>query len=326
MSQIFSPPWWARNPHVQTILPVLTKVDRPELKRERLELADGDFIDLDWQGSPAAEQPILVIIHGLEGSAESHYARRILAESKALGLSAVVHHHRSCSGELNRLPRGYHSGDTEDLHCTLQHLKNRFPNNALLAVGYSLGGNVLVKYQGEQQQNSLITKAVAVSAPLQLGSCANRLEKGFSKVYQSYLIKQLQQKMRGKVANPDLAPKMPITHHDIEQLNTFYAFDDKVTAPLHGFENVDDYYTRASGMPYLSKICKPTLVIHAKDDPFMTPAVIPNSQQLSTYVQYELHANGGHVGFIDGGSPWRPRYYLEKRILNFLTSLEASVC
>lgn len=326
MSQQFSPPWWAKNPHVQTILPVLTKVDRPALRRERIELADGDFIDLDWQGIPQPNQAILVIIHGLEGSAESHYARRILAASKAIGLCSVVHHHRSCSGELNRLARGYHSGDTADLQTTLEHLKANYPHNRLLAVGYSLGGNVLVKYQGEQQDQSLIDKAVAISAPLQLGSCANRLEKGFSKVYQSYLIKQLQQKMRGKVAKPELKPLMPISKQDIDSLTTFYAFDDKVTAPLHGFDGVDDYYTRASGMPYLNRIAKPTLVIHAKDDPFMTPAVIPAQDQLSEHVQYELHENGGHVGFINGGSPWRPKYYLEQRILSFLTSLEAAVC
>ena len=119
---------------------------------------------------------------------------------------------------------------------------------------------------------------------------------------------------------------MPINKSDIEQLKTFYLFDDKITAPLHGFTDVDDYYTRASGLPYLSQITKPTLVIHAKDDPFMTNAVIPTPQQLSAQVQYELHDNGGHVGFIEGGSPWRPQYYLEKRVLNFLTSLEASAC
>ncbi|MGS0689541.1 hydrolase [Shewanella sp. 30m-9] len=326
MKPTFSPPWWAKNPHVQTILPALTKVDRPQLDRERLELSDGDFIDLDWQGTPENHRAILVIIHGLEGSAESHYARRILTASKAIGLCAVVHHHRSCSGELNRLARGYHSGDTQDLQTTLQHLKAHHPNSPLLAVGYSLGGNVLVKYQGEQQQQSLIDKAVAISAPLQLGSCANRLEKGFSKVYQSYLIKQLQQKMRGKLSRPELAAVMPINHKDIEQLNTFYAFDDKITAPLHGFNDVEDYYTRASGLPYLSLIAKPTLVIHAKDDPFMTDAVIPSNNQLSNQVQYELHDNGGHVGFINGGSPWRPKYYLEQRVLNFLTSAETSKC
>ncbi|MGS0681574.1 hydrolase [Shewanella sp. 125m-7] len=326
MSQKFSPPWWAKNPHVQTILPVLTKVDRPHLSRERLELDDGDFIDLDWQGSPQDNQAILVIIHGLEGSAESHYARRILAACKAVNICAVVHHHRSCSGVLNRLVRGYHSGDTQDIQTTLQHLKKQYSNSKLLAVGYSLGGNVLVKYQGEQQQNSLVERAVAISAPLHLAACAKRLEKGFSKLYQSYLIKQLQEKMRNKVSNPELATLMPINHSDIEHLNTFYAFDDRVTAPLHGFDDVDDYYARASGLPYLNQITKPTLVIHAKDDPFMTTAVIPSDAQLSNQVEYELHDNGGHVGFINGGSPWRPQYYLEQRVLNFLTSSEASVC
>ncbi|WP_372034989.1 hydrolase [Shewanella sp. 10N.286.45.A1] len=316
----FSPPWWARNPHIQTILPVLTKVDRPQLERERLELSDGDFIDLDWQGKPKPNQAIVIIVHGLEGSSSSHYARRILAACKAQQLCAVVHHHRSCSGELNRLVRGYHSGDTQDIQQTLSQLKQRYPGSPLLAVGYSLGGNVLVKYQGEQQEKSLLERAVAVSAPLHLAACAKRLEKGFSKVYQSYLIKQLQEKMLGKVSTPALQPLMPIGKAEIEQLTTFYAFDDKITAPLHGFNDVDDYYHRASGLPYLSQIQKPTLVIHAKDDPFMTHAVIPTNEQLAEQVEYELHDNGGHVGFIEGGLPWRPRYYIEKRILSFLTA------
>ncbi|QQX82624.1 hydrolase [Shewanella sp. KX20019] len=320
MRQRFSPPWWARNPHIQTILPVLTKVDRPRLERERLELDDGDFIDLDWQGQPKSGQVIVVIVHGLEGSSDSHYARRILAACKTQKLCAVVHHHRSCSGELNRLVRGYHSGDTQDIHATLTQLKQRFPDSPLLAVGYSLGGNVLIKYQGEQQDNSLIERAVAISAPLHLAACAKRLEKGFSKVYQSYLIKQLQQKMIGKISTPSLKNLMPISQTEIEHLTTFHAFDDQITAPLHGFNGVDDYYHRASGLPYLSQIQKPTLVIHAKDDPFMTHAVIPSSEQLAEQVEYELHDNGGHVGFIDGGTPWRPRYYIENRILSFLTS------
>lgn len=318
--QKFSPPWWARNPHIQTILPVLTKVDRPQLERERLELNDGDFIDLDWQGKPKLKQAIIIVVHGLEGSSSSHYARRILAACKEQQLCAVVHHHRSCSGELNRLVRGYHSGDTQDIQQTLIQLKQRYPESPLLAVGYSLGGNVLVKYQGELQEKSLLERAVAVSAPLHLAACAKRLEKGFSKVYQSYLIRQLQEKMLGKVSTPALQPLMPIGKAEIEQLTTFYAFDDKITAPLHGFKGVDDYYHRASGLPYLSQIQKPTLVIHAKDDPFMTHAVIPTQEQLAEQVEYELHDNGGHVGFIEGGSPWRPRYYIENRILSFLTS------
>ncbi|WP_299795354.1 hydrolase [uncultured Shewanella sp.] len=319
MTHSFSPPWWARSPHVQTILPVFTKVDRPALSRERLELSDGDFIDLDWLSFPEDGQTILVVIHGLEGSAESHYVRRLLQDCRARGLCAVVHHHRSCSGEPNRLARSYHSGDTRDLHENLTHLKARFPNSRIRAVGYSLGGNVLTKYLGEHSDSSLIERAVVVSAPLKLAACAKKLEKGFSKVYQSYLIKQLQQKLTKKVQDKRLSESMPVSMSQIEELNTFYSFDHRVTAPLHGFEGVDDYYHRASGMNFLQHICQPTLVIHAEDDPFMTREVIPPAKKLSPDVVYELHSRGGHVGFIDGGTPFKPKYYLEKRILTFLS-------
>lgn len=323
MMRYFAPPWWARNPHVQTILPVLTKVDRPDLTRQRLELSDGDFIDLDWLVQPKAHEPIVIIIHGLEGSSESHYVRRLLNDCCRQSICAVVHHHRSCSGETNRRARSYHSGDTQDLQENLSQLRLKYPDSPLLAVGYSLGGNVLAKYLGEYANSSLIQRAVVVSAPLQLSACAKRLESGFSKIYQSYLIKQLQQKTTEKVKNPQLAQDMPISLSQIPQLQTFYDFDHKVTAPLHGFDGVDDYYRRASGMDFLQYIQKPTLVIHAADDPFMTADVIPTAEQYASQVTYELHSQGGHVGFIDGGTPFKPRYYLEQRILHFLISQEA---
>ena len=315
---LFTPPWWARNPHIQTILPVLTKVDRPQLRRQRLELDDGDFIDLDWLGVPNAGDAIVVLVHGLEGSADSHYARRLLTMLADKGICAVVHHHRSCSGVTNRLARSYHSGDTQDLHNTLTMIATQYPNSPLSAVGYSLGGNVLSKYLGEQREASLVETAVVVSAPLQLAACATRLKNGFSKIYQNYLIKQLQQKVQEKLNIPTLSVQMPVTAAEVVQLSTFHQFDDRVTAPLHGFTGVEDYYQRASGLPYLRHITKPTLVIHAKDDPFMNDEVIPAHSDLAPAVSYELHSNGGHVGFIDGGSPLNPRYYLEKRIVHFL--------
>lgn len=315
----FSPPWWAKSPHIQTILPVMTKIDKPLVNRERLELSDGDFIDLDWCGQPQNGQPIALLVHGLEGSSDSHYARRMLARCQQQGLTALVHHHRSCSGHPNRLARSYHSGDTRDLAHTLTILKSRFPDSTILACGYSLGGNVLTKYLGEQGQNSLIERAAVVSAPLQLGACAERLKSGFSKVYQSYLIRQLQAKTLEKVNHPELGNQMPLTADKVDALTTFYQFDDAVTAPLHGFDGVHDYYQRASGMPFLAHIQVPTLVLHAGDDPFMTAEVIPPTELLSDKVVYELQPFGGHVGFINGGLPWRPRYYLEPRILYFLT-------
>ncbi|QGS61327.1 hydrolase [Shewanella algae] len=317
MSSSFRPPWWARSPHFQTIIPVLTKVAGLPLRRERLELEDGDFIDLDWLKTPIPGKPLLVILHGLEGSADSHYIRRLLRECQKLELAAVVHHHRGCSGEDNRLARSYHSGDTADISHSLQTLKQRYPHSPLLAVGYSLGGNVLAKYQGEFADKSLLSRAAVVSAPLALASCAKRLEKGFSKVYQSYLIRQLQQKMLLKLERGN--SQLPLNGEAIKRLNTFYDFDHQVTAPLHGFNGVDDYYQKASAFPLLGKIAKPTLIIHAADDPFMTDAVIPSLAHLPACVEYELHANGGHVGFIEGGTPWQPRYYLEQRLLRYLT-------
>ncbi len=321
----FTPPWWAQNPHIQTILPVLTKVPKPLLTRQRLELDDGDFLDLDWLRHPIQGEPIVVLMHGLEGSAESHYARRLLQMLATRNSCGLVHHHRSCSGETNRLARSYHSGETQDIQTTLTMLKQEFPQSPIYAVGYSLGGNVLTKYLGEQQQASLIEAAVVVSAPLQLAACATRIKQGFSRVYQNYLIKQLQQKVYDKLSIANIGPQMPLTQNEVAKLTTFHQFDDRVTAPLHGFNGVDDYYTRASGLPYLSQITTPTLVIHAKDDPFMNDEVIPQQDELSPAVMYELHNYGGHVGFIDGGTPLKPRFYLEKRIIHFLFEREQHV-
>ncbi|SIS90755.1 hypothetical protein SAMN05421760_10792 [Neptunomonas antarctica] len=315
----FSPPWWAKNPHVQTILPVLTKVESPALSRQRLELSDGDFIDLDWLGDPCNASSIVVILHGLEGSSDSHYVRRLLRDCYRSGLCAVVHHHRGCSGEANRLARSYHSGDTQDISATLAYLQQHFPQAKLNAVGYSLGGNVLAKYLGELHDNSAIDRAVVVSAPLQLSACAKRLEKGFSTLYQWHLIKQLRQKATDKFNNRTIVNQAAITLKQVCTLKTFYQFDHQVTAPLHGFEGADDYYAKASGLGYLSKINRPTLVIHAADDPFMNADVIPSASQFSADVTYELHQHGGHVGFIDGGTLFKPRFYLEQRIIHFLT-------
>ncbi|BBB30889.1 hydrolase [Neptunomonas japonica] len=321
MIRSFLPPWWAKNPHVQTILPVFTKIKPPVLSRQRLELSDGDFIDLDWVGDPSNASSIIVILHGLEGSSDSHYIRRLLRDCHRLGLCAVVHHHRGCSGEANRLARSYHSGDTQDISHTLQYLQQHFPQAQLCAVGYSLGGNVLAKYLGELQDNSAIERAVVVSAPLQLSACAKRLEKGFSTLYQWHLIKQLREKLTDKFNDRTIVNEASITPEQVGTLKTFYQFDHQVTAPLHGFEGVDDYYTKASGFSYLANIKRPTLVMHAVDDPFMNADVIPLTHQCSTDVTYELHQYGGHVGFIDGGSPFKPRFYLEQRILHFLMTI-----
>ena len=314
----FPTPKWAKNPHVQTILPSILPGPSMTLRRERMELVDGDFIDLDWVD--AGEQPkrIVVIFHGLEGSSKSPYVQRLIKRCIEHNVCTVVHHHRSCSGENNRLARSYHSGETGDMKKTLQHIQSLYPGAHIDAVGYSLGGNALAKHLGEQQEASLVDRAVIVSAPLQLSACAKRLEGGFSTIYQRRLIKQLHRKTTEKLNNPKLRDAMPLDPDKVKQLKTFYDFDDQVTAPLHGFIDVHDYYAQCSGLPFLASITIPTLIMHAADDPFMTDAVIPKPEQLSEHITYELYAQGGHVGFISGGTPLRPKFFLEGRIADYL--------
>lgn len=314
----FPTPRWAKNPHVQTILSSVLRAPSVSLRRERLELADGDFIDLDWANTGEPKDHIVVVFHGLEGSSRSPYVRRLIKRCGEHQVSVVVHHHRSCSGENNRLARSYHSGETADIQSTLLHLRNLYPQAHIDAVGYSLGGNALAKYLGEQKEASLVNRAVIVSAPLQLSACAKRLEGGFSTIYQRHLIKRLQQKTTDKLSHPKHKDTLPLDAEKLRSLKTFYDFDDQVTAPLHGFADVHDYYAQCSGLQFLAAITIPTLIIHAADDPFMTDAVIPDPGQCSEQVSYELYSHGGHVGFISGGSPLRPQYFLEDRIAGYL--------
>lgn len=311
----FQPAWWLPGPHLQTLWPNLFRARlRLELRRERLELPDGDFLDLDWTVSPNG--PLVLILHGLEGCSSSHYVAGILKALHAAGLRAVVMHFRGCSGEPNRLDRSYHSGETGDLHSVVQHLREREPATALAAVGYSLGGNVLLKWLGEQGESAPVAAAVAVSVPFNLHQAAWRLERGFSRIYQSVLLQSLQRsvqrKFRHRSAPFDLAA--------VSRLNSFRAFDGMVTAPLHGFRSTDDYYTHSSCRQYLKHIRIPTLILHALDDTFMTPDAVPTSPDLSQSVSLELSECGGHVGFVAGALPWRPRYWLEERIPAYLWS------
>jgi len=309
----FRPAWWLPSPHLQTLWPVLVK-RRPliSLRRQRLELPDGDFLDLDW--TPGDTGPIVVILHGLEGSSDSHYAGRLLESVHNYGWRGVVMHFRGCSGEPNRLPRTYHSGETGDVQLFVRHLRHAEPDTAIAVVGYSLGGNVLLKWLGETGEESLIACAVAVSVPFDLDDCARRLERGLSRLYQWWLLRSLRASTQRKSANKSA----PIDLTSLDKVRTFREFDDRVTAPLHGFTGVDDYYTRSSSRQYLAGIRVPTLVLHARDDPFMTPSALPAPDELSSAVTLELMEKGGHVGFVSGPHPWGARYWLEERIPQFL--------
>lgn len=316
MSEEFKPAWWLRNPHLQTLWPTLCR--RPlkdiALRRERLELADGDFIDLDWLGPEKNGAPLVLILHGFEGSVNSHYAKGMMLALEKQGWRAVFMHFRGCSGEHNRLSRSYHSGETSDVATVSQILRKRDPHAPLAAVGFSLGGNVLLKWLGETKQQNPLTAAIAISVPLQLEKTVWRIRQGFSRVYEQHLLKCACARLKSKFEkNPG-----PIEHSQFLQIRTMRDFDDKVTAPLHGFSGADEYYFKSSSRQYLHAIQVPTLLIQAKDDPFMTPDIIPMPDELSEYVKLELTDLGGHVGFVSGRFPWRPEYWLEQRVPAFL--------
>ncbi len=308
----FIPAWWLKNPHLQTLWPVLSRWrPRPQRERERVELPDGDFVDIDWAGQG---ERLALILHGLEGNSDSPYARGLLSALVRRGYRAGVFHFRGCSGSLNRLARNYHSGDTADLAFVISRVLRRHPGSPLSVIGFSLGGNVLLKWLAETGADAPVDAAVVVSVPFSLADVASRLERGASRLYQWRLVSALKRKMRQKRA----ARPLPSCVAEFDADHTFRQFDDHVTAPLHGFADADDYYRRASCGPVLHRVRRPTLIIHALDDPFMMPSVVPGADALSPTIRLELSRWGGHVGFIEGGVPGRARYWLERRIPDYL--------
>lgn len=319
----FKPAWWLCNAHLQTLYPPLfRKLSVPlNLKRERLNTADNDFIDLDWCGE--GDKPLVILLHGLTGSSRSGYILGLQQVLLKQGMRSVALNFRGCSGEPNQLARGYHSGDTGDIDFVYHTLCQREPKTSMAVVGFSLGGNVLLKWLGEQGHKISLAAAVAISVPLVLAGCATKLDHGFSKIYRKNLIHQLKQYIRGKqrhlenIGNHYEAGKI----HQIGDLSTiksFWQYDDRVVARLHGFKNVQHYYQLSSSRQYLNKIKIPTLLIQSLDDPFMTKSVIPEQNELSSSVSLEVTAGGGHVGFVSGKIPFKPQYWLEQRIPEFI--------
>lgn len=314
----FRPAGWLRNRHLQTIfpsLPVLRPIC-PTLIRETLELPDGDATVVDWlshRDSTDETSPLLVILHGLEGSAKSSYCRQLLNAASQAGWRAAVLHFRDCGDYRNRLPRRYHAGETNDIRYFLHKLRTDGHRGPLMAAGYSLGGNVLLKYLGESGVDTPLLAAAAVSVPLNLHVSARELTKGFSKLYQHYLLRR----MKGSVVRKFNRHTAAFDWERAMKASTFAEFDDAVTAPLHGFANKDDYYDRCSSTHFLADIARPTLIINALDDPFMSAEVIPAEDRVSDMVTLEVSDHGGHVGFIDGGPPWQPSFFLPRRIMAF---------
>jgi predicted alpha/beta-fold hydrolase len=315
----FRPAWWLQNRHMQTIFPSLPWAFpvRPRIRRESLELPDGDVTAVDWvedEKRPPLDAPVLVILHGLESSSASPYARMLMSAATEQGWHCCVLHFRDCGDYRNRLPRRYHAGETQDIRYFLRVLPDLGYTGPIAASGYSLGGNVLLKYLGEAGASSPLVAAAAVCVPLDLYKCAEALNKGFSKIYQAYLLRYMKQAVARKF-DPHTAA---FDWRRAMAARTFAEFDDAVTAPLHGFKGMTDYYDRSSSGKYLATVEVATLIINAVDDPFMTPGVLPHRDRLSHRITLEIAEAGGHVGFIDGGTPWRPAFYLPRRLTAFI--------
>jgi uncharacterized protein len=288
-------------------------VPRVFYRRERWETPDGDFIDLDWVDA-AADAPLVAVFHGLEGSSRSHYARTIASACAARGWRAVVPHFRGCGGEVNRLPRAYHSGDYREIDWILRRLKITAGAAPLYAAGVSLGGNALLKWCGESGHSaaSVLARAASVSAPLDLPAAGDHLALGFNRLYTANFLRMLKPKARAKLLQyPGLFDR-----DVMERARTMREFDDVFTAPLHGFKNTDDYWMRAASLPVLLDIRVPALVVNARNDPFLPASALPRAQDVSNEVRLLITEAGGHVGFTHGAPPGRFTW-LSETVLNF---------
>lgn len=312
-----------KSKHLQTLYQTFfRKVQSPDFEIEKFVLEDGDFLENYWSktNKPQTNTPLVIIFHGLAGSYKSPYIQGLINALNDVGYNAVVMHFRGCSGTPNLLPRSYHSGETSDALAFINSLKTRLPQSKLYAIGFSLGGNMLLKLLGELQQSSPLSGAVAVSPPMQLDICADAIHKSVSKVYERRLVNELNKTLIKKYELHDMESLLGVSIAQVKKIKTFWEFDSIYTAPIHGFKSAQDYYTQSSSKQFLKDIHTPTLIIHAKDDPFMNQEVIPKKEELSKYVHLELSEHGGHVGFIEGNL-FSPKYWLEKNVICFLNKI-----
>ncbi len=308
-------PRWLPGGHLQTILPAVAMPQAaPEMRRERWQAADGDFVDVDFlDGAPGL--PMVVLFHGLEGSSRSHYAKALMNALAARGWSGAVPHFRGCSGEPNLAPRFYHSGDAAEIDWIVRKLHARAAGRSLYGAGVSLGGNALLRWLGESGRHAhLLDAACAVSAPLDLAQGGAALSSGFNRIYTRMFLRTLKPKCLHKLEQfPGLFDRDAML-----AAKDLYAFDNIVTAPLHGYRNTDDYWDRASARHVLHDITVPTLVLNARNDPFLPGRHLPTSA--SPAVTLEYTDQGGHVGFAVGAPPGRLDW-LPRRILAFFDTV-----
>ena len=312
----FRPPFVAANRHVQTIGGKFLRPEHDlELKRERWETPDEDFLDLDFTPDPDPESPLILVLHGLEGNARRRYMLSAYRALAARGLAAVGLNFRACSGEPNRRARMYHSGDSGDPAFVLERLRERFGSRPLGVIGFSLGGNILLKLLGEDGDTALADAAVAISVPYDLSAAADRLMKGrMGSLYSEYFLRSL----RGKVQEKSHLLTDLVDPGELAGIDSIREFDDRITAPLHGFTGASDYYNRCSSAAFLPAIRRPTLLLHSADDPYLPFSAIPTAAIADNpWLHPTITSRGGHVGFVHG-SLSRPRFWAEESAARFL--------
>ncbi|MFT5516977.1 MAG: putative alpha/beta-fold hydrolase [Rhodothermales bacterium] len=297
-SPLLSPALWARSGHLNTIIGGrLRNVRVPDYTRERIDTPDGDFLDLDWLRGGSGR--LVILSHGLEGNSGRVYMSGMARRLAAQGWDVLAWNFRGCSGEQNRLLRTYHSGATEDLEAVVQRARREYDRISL--VGFSLGGNLTLKYLGERGSEAPIESAAVFSAPCDLAASSMYLGRLAGRLYMGRFLHSLRQKMRGKAA---LFPEQ-IDLSGLEEMRTFGEFDDRYTAPLNGFEDAADYWKKASSKPFIGAIRVKTMIASAADDPFLPDACYPYEEaRASDHVSLLVPKTGGHVGFALGGSNW----------------------
>jgi predicted alpha/beta-fold hydrolase len=315
----FRAAWWLPGGHAQTVGgKYLRPLHALELTPERWHTPDGDFLDLDFAPDPGPSAPIVVVLHGLGGFTRRPYMLAAYRELGRRGLLAVGLNFRGCGAELNRLPRLYHSGETGDLGFVVDTLAARFPGRPLAGLGFSLGGNVLLKYLGERGADSPLGAGATISVPFDLAAGSRQLEAGpMGRAYTRYFLKHLKEKAEGKAHLV-----RPVIDLDAAlAAETIWEFDDRATAPLHGFTDASDYYTRSSSKGFLDAVRRPTLLIQSRNDPFFPyDPTIEREAHENPHLEPAFFDGGGHVGFVGGRRPWAPVFWAEAEAARFLAS------
>lgn len=313
----FTPAFGLKNRHLQTIYSTFFRKDiKLDYEIKEFTLKDNDFIECYWLNKKRANTNIFVIFHGLEGSFHSPYIKGIMKALEEKNQAVVLVHFRSCANKVNKKAKTYHSGDTSDAIEYLKYLYDKYEKANVLTIGYSVGGNMLLKLLGKDFIDNFIDKSICISAPLDLSICAKVLNSGFAKLYQKHLLKLLKETLIKKYEKHDYKKLINLSRKRVDKISTIKEFDDLYTSKINNFGTAENYYKLNSAKQFLKNIKTKTLLIHALDDPFMNKDILPSKEELSKNCTLEIYKNGGHLGFIEG-SIFKPEYMLEKRILEY---------